>query len=151
MPYGVSWDDLNAIRSETLESGYAGVYRKRRSWQSKCPWTKSPIAVRRNPVEAAADVVLWWRGRFGSQWRDVFAARHLPVFEVARTRRGRYRATAYVEGVAEPVPGLFAAAADARAACRAFAAALGPYARWVLRRGGTPLYTRPARRRRRIN
>ena len=72
MPYGVSWDDLHAIRSETLESGYAGVYRKRNSWQSKSPWTKSPIAVRRTPVEAAADVVLWWRGRFGAQWRDVF-------------------------------------------------------------------------------
>ena len=150
MPYGVSWDDLHAIRSETLESGYAGVYRKRNSWQSKCPWTKSPIAVRRTPPEAAADVVNWWKAHFGAQWGAVFAARGSPPFAFDRTARG-YRVTAYVEGTPERLPGRHASRRDAEAACRRFAASLGPYARWVLRRGGTPVYTCPARRRRRAS
>jgi hypothetical protein len=76
---------LPYLRSQELESGYQGVYPKRRKWAAKA-FRKKYIGTFPNPREAARAVVRAWYRTYGPDWPTVFEGRHRVAWQVSPTR-----------------------------------------------------------------
>lgn len=97
-PGHVSQSDLDALRhpDPCSDSPYRSVYRDGSGWQARA-FKRRIAPVRPSPREAAADVVRWWRDRYGDRWFEFFSYRQAAGWTLFRAGRGWW-VVAYVGG-----------------------------------------------------
>lgn len=98
----VSRDEVNALQSLSLSSGYQRVYEKKHAWQAKLPLGRGSLGTYPTAYQAAVAVALWMRSVFGENWVSVHREWHKPGVEAVPVQREggtEWVARVYEDGV----------------------------------------------------